>query len=70
MVKKVFLASAATLFLAGLTLTVAPSEGVAARSHCFKMAKAEAGDQKWKERRASRKACRKAWKAAHKKKRK
>jgi hypothetical protein len=65
MVKKVFLALAATIFLAGLALTATPSESVAARSHCFKAAKAKAGDAKWKDRRAARKACKKAWKAAH-----
>jgi hypothetical protein len=64
MLKKVFLASAATLFLAGLTLTAAPSEGLAGKSHCFKMAKEKYGGLKnMKERRAYRKACKKAWKA-------
>ncbi len=67
MVKKVFLASAATLFLAGVTLTVAPSEGVAGKEPLLQ--DGQGGSRRSKVEGAPRleKACRKAWKAAHKK---
>lgn len=66
MLKKVFLASAVSLLLAGVTLTAAPTESYAAKkSHCWKAAKAKYGHHHWKDRHAYRKACKKAWKAAH-----
>lgn len=66
MLKKVFLASAVSLLLAGVTLTAAPTESFAGKkSQCHKMAKAKYGHHHWKKRHADRKACHKAWKAAH-----
>jgi hypothetical protein len=65
MLKKVFLASAATLLLAGVALTAAPGESLASKTHCFKMAKDKYG-LKLLKRHSYRKACKKAWKAANK----
>ena len=66
MLKKVFLASAVSLLLAGVTLTAAPSESLAGKSHCWKAAKAKYGHHHWKARHAYKKACKKAWKASKK----
>ncbi|MGD9500962.1 MAG: hypothetical protein AB7V40_00560 [Methyloceanibacter sp.] len=66
MLKKVFLASAMSLLVAGVTLTAAPSESFACKSHCFKKAKAKYGHGHFKDRHAYRKACHKAHKAAKK----
>jgi hypothetical protein len=65
MLKKVFLASAVSLLLAGVTLTPAPSESFASKSHCFKAAKDKYG-LKLLKRHAYKRACKKAWKAANK----
>ena len=65
MLKKVFLASAVSLLLAGVTLTAAPSESFASQSHCFKAAKDKYG-LKLLKRHAYKRACKKAWKAATK----
>ena len=67
MLKKVFLASAMSLLLAGVMLTAAPTEGNASKSHCLKMAKDKYGHHHWKHRHSYKRACHKAWKAAHKK---
>ena len=56
MLKKVFLAAAATLILAGATMTAAPTEVLAAKSGCFKKAKAKYGLHLLK-RHAYKKAC-------------
>ena len=56
MLKKVFLAAAATLILAGATMTVAPTEVLAGKSGCFKKAKAKYGLHLIK-RHAYKKAC-------------
>ena len=69
MLKKVFLASAVSLLLAGVTMTAAPTEVYAGKSHCLKKAKAKYADDR-KARRAYKKACHahyKALKKAHKK---
>ena len=66
MLKKVFLASALSLLVAGAALTAAPTESYATKSHCWKKAKAKYGHGHWKDRHAYRKACHKAWKAANK----
>ncbi len=66
MLKKVFFASAVSLLLAGVALTAAPTESYATKSHCWKMAKDKYGMHLLK-RHSDRKACKKAWKAAHKK---
>jgi hypothetical protein len=65
MLKKVFLASAVSLLLAGITLTAAPGESLASKSHCWKAAKDKYG-MKLLKRHSYRKACKKAWKAANK----
>jgi hypothetical protein len=65
MLKKVFLASAVSLLLAGVTLTAAPSESFASKSHCFKAAKDKYG-LKLLKRHAYKRACKKAWKVANK----
>ena len=65
MLKKVFLASAVSLLLAGVTLTAAPSESLASKSHCWKAAKDKYG-LKLLKRHAYKRACKKAWKAANK----
>jgi hypothetical protein len=66
MLKKVFLASAVSLLMIGVALTAAPTESFAGKkSHCWKQAKAKYGHHHWKDRHAYRKACHKAWKAAH-----
>jgi hypothetical protein len=70
MLKKVFLAAAVSLLMVGVTLSAAPTEGYAAKSHCLKKAKAKYGTDR-KARRAYKKACHaehKAWKKAHRKK--
>ena len=68
MLKKVFLASAVSLLLAGITLTAAPTESFAGKkSHCYKKAKEKYGSLQWKHRHSYRRSCHKAWKAAHKK---
>ena len=64
MLKKVFLASAVSLLVAGVSLTAAPSESYAGKSHCFKQAKQKYG-LKLLKRHAFKKECKKAWKAAH-----
>ena len=64
MVKKVFLASAMVLLLAGVAVVAAPSESHASKSHCWKMAKEKYG-MKLMKRHSYRKSCKKAWKAAH-----
>ena len=65
MLKKVFFASAVSLLLAGVMLTAAPTESFAGKkSHCWKMAKEKYGMHLLK-RHSDRKACKKAWKAAH-----
>ncbi len=56
MLKKVFLASAVSLLLAGVTLTAAPSESLASKSHCWKAAKDKYG-LKLLKRHSYRKAC-------------
>jgi hypothetical protein len=69
MLKKVFLAGAAVLLLAGVTVSVSPTDVFAGRTHCFEKAKAKYGHH-WKARHAYRKACHahhRAWKKAHKK---
>ncbi len=68
MLKKVFLAAAASLILAGATVTMAPAPALAGH-HCHKAAKAMYPHDR-KARHAFRKACHahhKAWKKAHKK---
>jgi len=68
MLKKVFLAAAASLILAGATMTMAPIPAQAG-SGCHKAAKAEYPDDR-KARKAYRKDCKahhKAYKKAHKK---
>ena len=65
MLKKVFLASAVSLLLAGVTLTAAPSESLASKSHCWKAAKDKYG-LKLLKRHSYRKACKKSWKAGNK----
>jgi hypothetical protein len=64
MLKKVFLASAVSLLLAGVALTAAPSESQASKSQCWKHAKAKYG-LKLLKRHSYRRSCKKAWKAAH-----
>jgi len=54
-----------SLLLAGVTLTAAPSESFASKSHCFKAAKDKYG-LKLLKRHAYKRACKKAWKAANK----
>ena len=63
MLKKVFLASAVLLLLAGVTLTAVPSESLASKSHCWKAAKDKYGLKLLKRHSW---ACKKAWKAANK----
>ena len=65
MVKKVFLASVATLVLTAATAPVGSTPAFACHG-CFKAAKA-AGLTTMKERKAFRKECRAHYKAAHKK---
>jgi hypothetical protein len=68
MLKKVFLAAAASLILAGATMAV-PTAPAMACSGCHKLAKAKFPDDK-AARHAYKKHCKahhKAWKKAHKK---
>jgi hypothetical protein len=68
MLKKVFLASAVTLLLAGVSLTAQPTPAQACHSGCWKAAKAKYSHD-WKARMHYRKACRhhyRAMKKAHK----
>jgi predicted metal-dependent phosphoesterase TrpH len=68
MLKKLFLAGAAALILAGATVTLAPAPVQAGHSGCLKAAKAKyPGD--WKVRQAYRKECKaqyKVYSTAHK----
>jgi hypothetical protein len=69
MLKKVFLAAAASLILAGATVTVSPAPAFACHSGCHKTAKAMYPKDR-KARHAYVKHCKakyKAWKKAHKK---
>jgi hypothetical protein len=69
MLKKVFLVAAASLVLAGATMTMSPAPAMACHSGCHKAAKAKY-PHNWKARHAYVKACKahyKAWKKAHKK---
>lgn len=61
MLKKVFFAAALSFALVGATMTVTPSEVFAAKTGCFKKAKAKYGMHLMK-RHAYKKAC----KAKHK----
>ncbi len=69
MLKKVFLAAAASLVLAGATMTVSSAPAMACHSGCHKAAKAMYPHDR-KARHAYVKHCKakyKAWKKAHKK---
>jgi hypothetical protein len=55
MLKKVFLAAAAAMILAGTTMTLSPAPAQASHA-CFKAAKAKYGSDR-KDRHAYRKAC-------------
>jgi hypothetical protein len=69
MLKKVFLAAAASLVLAGATMTMSPAPAMACHSGCHKAAKAMFPHDK-AARHAYKKHCKakyKAWKKAHKK---
>jgi hypothetical protein len=68
MLKKVFLAGAVTLLLAGAAATAQPTPAQACHSGCWKAAKAKYSHD-WKARRHYRHWCRAHWKAykkAHK----
>jgi len=64
MLKKVFLAAALSVAVVGLTATAAPTEAYACKSGCWKKAKAMYPHD-WKARHAYKKACKRAWRAAH-----
>ena len=64
MVKKIFLASAATLILAAATAPLGSTSAFACHG-CWKASKA-AHLSTMKERKAFRKACRATWRATHK----
>lgn len=67
MLKKVFLAAAATLLLAGATMTVQSSPAQALKNGCWQAAKAKYPES-FKARSTYRKACRKrhrAYRKAH-----
>jgi hypothetical protein len=69
MLKKVFLAAAASLVLAGATMTMSPTPAMACHSGCHKAAKAMYPHDR-KARHAYFKHCKahyKVWKKAHKK---
>lgn len=65
MLKKVFLAAAATLLLAGATMTVQSSPAQALKSGCWKAAQAKYPGS-FKARSADRRACRKRYRAYRK----
>jgi len=67
MLNKIFLAAAASLFLAGATLAITPAPAMACHSGCHEAAKA-ASPHSRKTRHAYVKHCKaayKAWKKAH-----
>ncbi len=69
MLKKVFLAAAASIILAGATMTMSAAPAMACHSGCHAAAKAKFPDDK-AARHAYKKHCKahyKAWKKAHKK---
>lgn len=66
MVKKVFLAAALSVAMAGLTMTAAPTEAAACHSGCWKKAKAKYGGD-FKKVMAYKKACKQHYKATKKK---
>jgi hypothetical protein len=66
MLKKVFLAAAASVILAGATMTMSPAPAMACHSGCHKAAKAKY-PHNWKARHAYVKACKAHWKKTHKK---
>ena len=63
MLKKVFLAAAAAMILAGATVTMAPAPAQAGKSGCHKAAKAKYPHDR-KARKAYRKACKADFKAS------
>ena len=65
MLKKVFLAAAATLLLAGATITVQSSPAQALKNGCWQAAKANYPGS-FKARSADRRACRKRYRAYRK----
>lgn len=67
MVKKVFLAAGLAIAMAGFTMTAAPTEAAACHSGCLKKATAKYGHD-LKKVFAYKKACKKAYKATHKRK--
>jgi hypothetical protein len=66
MLKKVFLAAAAAIILAGATVTMAPAPAQAFKSGCHKAAKAQYPHDR-KARKAYKKACKANFKASKKK---
>jgi hypothetical protein len=66
MLKKVFLAAAAAIILAGATVTMAPAPAQAFKSGCHKAAKAKYPHDR-KARKAYKKACKASFKASKKK---
>ena len=66
MLKKVFLAAAAAIILAGATMTMAPAPAQAFKSDCHKAAKAKYPHDR-KARKAYKKACKANFKASKKK---
>jgi hypothetical protein len=68
MLKKVFLAAALSVAMVGVSMTAAPTEAYACKSGCFKQAKAKYGMHLLK-RHAYKRACKRAWRKAHGKRR-
>jgi hypothetical protein len=66
MLKKVFLAAAAAIILAGATMTMAPAPAQAFKSGCHKAAKAKYPHDR-KARKSYKKACKANFKASKKK---
>jgi len=64
MLKKVFLAAALSVAMFGVSVTAAPTEAYACKNGCWKKAKAMY-PHNWKARHAYKKACKRAWRAHH-----